>query len=88
MEKANLFSNILGDVFQDRSEPGQFDIEHKVSVEKCINDINWSGDDLELFSISETLSVLKKLKVNTSPGDDCIHNIPLKRILASYVSKI
>ena len=87
LEKANLFSSILGDVFQDGSEAGQFDIKHRVYVEKYIEGINWCGEDSESFSLSETLSVLGKLRVSTSPGDDCIHNILLKKITASYVTK-
>jgi hypothetical protein len=88
LEKANVFSEILGEVFQDRSEQGQFDIEHKRSVEDYVSNIGWSGEDFESFSYTETQLVLNRLKVCTSPGDDRIHNILLKRLPASYVSKI
>ena len=87
-DKSCLFSNILAETFKDNSGSDEFDSVHKEKVNNEIQNFKIGSSDMEQVSISEIYNIIKKLKTQTSPGMDQVHNILIKNLPFNYVKII
>ena len=80
MDKANLFGKILSETFIDNDHTN-FDNSQCIFVESFVSSFDLNSDSgLNKVTLSELESVIKKLKMVTSPGEDKIHNVLLKNL--------
>lgn len=70
-EKAELFGNILQNVFQESNDPN-FDNQFKEKVSKTIKTINEKTYSFKEFTLEELDKELKRLNKRESPGPDKI----------------
>ena len=75
-EKAELFGNILHNVFQESNDPN-FDNQFKEKVSKTIKTINEKTYSFKEFTLEELDKELKRLNKRASPGPDKIYNLQL-----------
>ena len=82
LEKANLFSNILKDIFNNAPDD-QTDINYYCQVENEENYLTSSnniGIKYEKITLNELKYQIKRLKNDKSPGEDHISNEMLKQL--------
>ena len=74
-----MFKSILGETFSDIGSDGEFDKNFKLSVAKTVDKHNFQKDFV-YFPPLVIQKALGKLKINSSPGADQIHNLLLKKL--------
>ena len=79
-EKAMLFESILAETFSESNNDNDFDASNYSKVENTVDNLNLY-DDFSPFNSIEIYRTIKKLKTDTSPGADKIHNITRYTIL-------
>jgi exonuclease III len=85
-EKVELFASILKETFSDEGSDGEFDHNFKLEVSEAV-DNHQLKTDFDYFSSDVIQAALEKLKVNSSPGADQIHNLLLKNLPIEYTRK-
>ncbi len=86
-EKVEVFKSILGETFSDIGSDGEFDQNFKVSVTKTVDNHRFQKDFVQ-FPPHVIQKALRKLKINSSPGADQIHNLLLKKLSLEYTKKV
>ncbi|RNA00829.1 hypothetical protein BpHYR1_046421 [Brachionus plicatilis] len=80
-DKANLFASILSKTFSESgSDFTDFDTNCCNYVEEFVSKLDYSDDQFSKVSFLELVNVIDKLKVDSSPGEDGIHNRFLKKL--------
>ena len=79
-EKASLFRASLGETFTDGGHSSDFDSIFYNSVETFVSGLDFSNISYEKFTLTELNKVIKKLKDDSSPGEDGIHNRFIKNL--------
>ena len=87
LEKVELFASILRETFSDIGSDGEFDQKFKEKVSKSVDSHKLKNDFVK-FSPHAIQKALEKLKTNSSPGADQIHNLLLKKLPFEYTKKI
>ena len=87
LEKANFFASILSETFSDTCSDAEFDDKFKSEVLQRVKN-HFFIHDFVPFSVSDIYKVIKKLKINSSPGFDQIHNLLLKHLPYEYICKL
>ena len=78
-DKANLFAKRLSETFTDDANSPDFDAQFYSFVEDFVKNYDFSDNDFPKVTLSELEEVIKSLKIGSSPGEDGIHNIFLKK---------
>ena len=75
-----MFSGILSETFSDLNYTSKFkfDEEFFAGVSQSLKNSVFSKGGFIPVSIRELIKAFKRLKINSSPGDDDIQNIPEK----------
>jgi len=76
-EKCELFGEILGNTFSENGDG--FDEKVKIEIEKEV-ELWVAKDDFKEISMPEMRDVIGKLKEQSAPGKDCIHNVMIKNL--------
>ena len=79
-EKANLFASRLRETFTDDPVSPEFDVKFREEAENFVKNFDLSDNKFEKISITELEGLIKTLKIGSSPGEDGIHNIFLKKL--------
>ena len=79
-DKANLFAKVLGETFTESGASTDFDSIVYTYVEDFVSKIDYSDDQYPKVTFSELVGIIKNLKEDSSPGEDCIHNRFLKNL--------
>ena len=58
----------------------EFDVKFREEAENFVKNIDLSDNKFEKISITELEGLIKTLKIGSSPGEDGIHNIFLKKL--------
>ena len=87
MEKVLLFSEILSETFSTRTEAG-FDEIFYSEVEASVKSKDFASGNFDSFTSKELAKVVNKLKINSSPGGDNIHNLFLKKLPFEYIKNV
>ena len=82
-DKANLFASFLGKTFTSDSFTSDFCLEFYYKVEESVSAYDYGQPGFNLVNTLEIKSIIKKLKVSSSPGEDGIHFFFLKHLSAS-----
>ena len=77
-EKAGLFRAVLGETFTDSGPSTDFDAVIYNYVENFVSNFDYSDDQYSKVSLSEMVEVIRGLRVDSSPGEDGVHNQFLK----------
>ena len=77
-DKADLFASYLGEMFT--LDFFGFCSDFHVKIEKFILDYDFEDCDFQEINLEEITNVIKKLKINSAPGEDGIHNWSLKHL--------
>ena len=64
-EKANLFSQLIGNIFKDDFNPN-FDSVHKNFIQNENAKIKYKSDDFVIFNTNDIFRVLNRLKIGKS----------------------
>ena len=86
-EKVELFKSILKETFSDVGSDGEFDQMFKLSVTNTVDNHKLQNDFVQ-FPPHVIHKALGKLKINSSPGVDQIHNLLLKKLPFEYTKKV
>ena len=85
-EKAGLFRAVLGETFTDSGPKTDFDAIIYNYVENFVSNFDYSEDQYSEVSFSEMVEVIRGLRVDSSSGEDGVHNQFLKnRILKKVI---
>ena len=87
-EKANLFASILSETFTDNCTSSDFDSQIHFYVEDFVEKFDYSDSEFSRVSLEELSGVIKKLKVGSSPGEDNIQNLFLKKLPTRALEKL
>ena len=79
-ETANLFKNILAETFTESGLSTDFDSVIYNYVNDFVKKLNYSDNNFNRVSFHELVKVIKTLGERSSPGEDGVHNIFLKRL--------
>ena len=79
-DKANLFASILGETFTESEPSTEFDLNFYAEVNNFIRNTHYKDIEQPKVTLFELTNVLKKLKNESSPGEDKIHNLLLKNL--------
>ncbi len=82
-EKVEFFQSILKETFSDVGSDGEFDQSFKLSVTSTVDNHKLKNDFVQ-FPSHVIHKALGKLKINSSPGADQIHNLLLKKLPFEY----
>ena len=83
-EKVDIFAEILSKTFSNNEI---FDEDHKKNIELENKKDNFAGE-YEVFIVKDLYKIINNLKVNSSPGGDCIQNIFFKFLPFEFIKKI
>ena len=86
-EKAKIFASMLSEIYAAKDNANDFDNDLKIKIDKEVSEHNLSNDYIR-FSTYDIIKAIQKIKINSAPGDDQIHNILLKNIPHDYISKV
>ena len=75
-DKANLFSDLLGNIFK-QEENAKFNKKHNFIQNENLK-IKLDFEKSDFFNINDIYRVLNKIKIGKSCGEDSIENIFLK----------
>ena len=79
-EKAELFRSVLGETFTDSGPSSDFDSVTYNYVEDFVSKIDYTDDNYNKVTFVEMVEVIKTLRDDSSPGEDGVHNLFLKRL--------
>lgn len=88
-EKADLFAEILSKIFKNDSDLSSFNEAHRIKIDAELDGIDFDSgefDFVEAFGFTDLKNVIKNLKINSSPGEDQVHNLILKNLPDSFCS--
>ena len=86
-EKAKVFASMLREIYAANDNETEFDAIHKNKIDKEVLEHKLSSDFVP-FSTHDIIKAIKKIKINSAPGDDQLHNILLKKIPYDYIDKV
>ena len=87
LEKANFFASIISETFSNTCSDAEFDDKFKSEVLKRVEN-HFFIHDFVPFSVSDIFKVINKLKINSSPSFDRIHNLLLKHLPYECICKL
>ena len=89
-EKAELFRMALGSTFTEEGPSSDFDSIFYSFVENFVSNTHFNdlNVNLEKFTFTELVKVIKKLKDDSSPGEDGIHNRFIKNLSQKWLEII
>ena len=80
-DKANLFASILSKTYSESGEEcNEFDKNCYNYVEDFVSKLDYSDDQFSKVSFLELVNIIDRLKIDSSPGEDGIHNRFLKKL--------
>ena len=86
-DKATLFANLLQNIYKDNKFDSEYDISFRNEVSDYLANIVFTDDSFLPFTTYEIYTLLKNIKVDTSPGSDEIQNIFLKKLPYEFIDK-
>ena len=73
----------MSETFTDNCTSSDFDSQIHFYVEDFVEKFDYSDSEFSRVSLEELSGVIKKLKVGSSPGEDNIQNLFLKKLPTS-----